>query len=1152
MTTSRTKNADFSHFHHLVRWYYRIVFGFLIFGIIASLLEGFVGEWFASGQLTFPKLEHLYIFHLLINDPLIFGPPMFILIALGFFGLVIDLRFTKIKTAQEQEHIESVAQSAGTIAAGQVVEEKGSAIAQAAVKKGIEETVFIQTAVKKGIEEALKERDNTADDSKLSFWEPPMDIAVLPLPPAVCGLVGRKEDQNWLQACILQGKVVGVSGLGGVGKTTLVADTINRVASQFQGGVAVVLANDVTNPTILLRQLVEKFVPNQHELLSRPTTNFSMLSEALSHILTMHHEKGHRVLIVVDGVEPGLVKGEGLEGLCNIFRSANVSVVMTARERLPVRLVNECRELEVFSDEAAVNLLTLLLEGFLQHPLSDVERQDAASICEIAGNHAQALVLIAAYLEYQPQTSLATYLQRLRDSPKIVLDLTNRLQPIEASRGVRLTFASSYFQLEEPAQQLFIALGAFTGRSCSYQAIRALGTVLNRSEDETQVSLGALIRSKLVLIFSTDKWGAVERILVHPLVHEFARELFRSSPEMFKDRLSEALAAHYSEWVQNRSADILGHDDANLIAALKWTMTHLPQADSMLAKLAYYLRWYWQSQFQLEQAFEWLQAGCDAMERLGTDWDKRRGELMIAMGSQYQWIGMVAEAEHCYQKSLTVFGKISSKVGQGEALAGLAALAQQRGDMEKARHRYERSLRNFRRAGDRRNEADALYRLGFLALRIGNIDAALNYYQESLSIRLLLGDDQWGEGIIQYSLGNVFQQIGDIDEAQRRYDIGLKLCQQIHNRRGESVVLKALGDLALQTNGPTQAGKYLSQSHDISREIFDPQSEAIELYSMGFLLRQIGKIDNAYEYYSKSLEIREKIKDERGKGFTLKGLGDLARRIGDMPTAKKLLEEGLGISRRIKDRRNEGVALKALGDWEWQSGDLDTALSYYHESLLIRKECRDLRGEAIAVKALGDLALQKDDKAIARNNLNQVLTLFREMKDQRGEGITLHSLAILSLAEGERSNAQKYLNQSMNLIRSVQDRQSESAVLYTSALWNEMRGAFSQAEQLYRECLQIATEIRAMYNLALFQEAFGDFLIRRQGQRGDSEGNQLLIKAKETYNHLGRYDDARHTEERQRGLYKFRIRDIIVRSLIYDFDEGPNGQTFAVPTERRS
>jgi tetratricopeptide (TPR) repeat protein len=1078
---------------------------------------------------------------------------------LGFLGLAIDLRFIKTKETLEKEHMEGVALVAGTTAAGQVIEEKGPVIVQTAVKKGIEEAAVIQTAVEKGFQRALRERDNVHDTAgtETTSWRPPKDIAILPLPPAASGLVGRQEDQEWLEACILAGKIVEVSGMGGVGKTALVADTINKVASHFHsGGVGVILANDETNPTVILRKLVEKFVSNGQELFTRPDTKISMLYDALSYTLSMHHEKGNPVLIVIDGVEPGLVKKGGMEQLCNIFRCSQVSVVMTAREPLSARLVQEGRELEEFTKEAAVDLLTRLLEGFLHRSLSSTERHAAAGICKIAGNHAQAIVLIAGYFEHHLHVSLASYLRRLKRSPKMVLDLTDRLRPIETSQGVRLTFASSYAQLEEPAQQLFIAFGALTGRGCTYQAVQALGAVLNQSEDEIYASLVSLIRSKLVLKPSTGPLTAIERIHLHPLVQEFARELLRSSSGFCEDTFYEALAAHYAEWVPSTSEDMLTDDDANLIAALRWAKMHLPQADVTLAKLIYNLRWYWQSQFQFEEAFEWLQLGCDIMERLGADWHKQRGELLFAMGSQYQWIGSLSGAGRCYKKSYTLFGKISSKVGsragQGEALSGLAAVAQQRGDTEEAQKRYQRSLAMFRKARDRRCEADALYRLGFLALRTGNIDDALRYYNDSLTISLALEDDQWGEAIIRHSLGTVYQQIGEIDNAQKYYEDALALCKRISNRRGEGIVLKALGDLALQTTGPIEAERYLTQSQDISREIFDPQSQSIEFYSMAFLLRQTGKADEAWNYYNQSLEIRQRIKDERGRGFTHKGLGDLARRMGAMTTAKKHLELGLAISRRIKDRRNEGVALKALGDWAWQTGDMDAARSYYEESLPIRQDCRDLRGEAITLKVLGDLALQVGGKAATRELLNQSLTLFRQLRDQRGEGITLHSFAVLALEEGDRATVQKYLDHSLALIRGVQDLQSESAVLYTCALWAEMRGDFSQAEESYHQSVQIATEIKAAYNLAVFQEAFGDFLIRRFGQRGKNEGVLLLIQAAETYRRIERQEDAERVEERRIGRYKIRERDKIVRALIYDLDEGPNGQSFAVPNERRS
>ncbi len=1158
-------NDKFSHFHQIVRLYYLIVFGFIIMGVLGTLVQAFFSEWLETGKLNFPPFERYFIIQFALHYPLYFYPCAVVFLGLGILGFIYNMRFTRLQKAHQQALIKDTVD--------QVLEHKGPDMIQnaveksidqetrirEAVKKGIEETGVLKHVVKKGVEEVLKDPEVVSGALKLETITSklPMDIHVLPLPPATSGLVGRESDQEWIESRLAAGKIVGVSGMGGVGKTTLVADTVNKVASQFNtGGVAVILANDITSHAIILRQLVEKFVPNDQELLSRSDTKLPMLHEALSHILIRHHEKSHRVLIVIDGIEPGLMKDDGLEQLCNIFRSAKASVLMTARERLSARLVHESRELEVFTHQAAFDLLTRLLEGFLQRPLNVSERLDAAGICEIAGNHAQAIVLIAAYIEYHPRISLATYLQQLKGSHKIILDLTDRLRSIEALRGVRLTFASSYSQLEDSAQKLFVALGALTGSSCTYQAIRALGSAIKLNEEDTWASFEALIRSKLVLLPPVDASGVAERIYLHPLVQEFAHELLRTSSDIVEDALYEALVVHYTEWIQDKSEDILTEDDVNLMSALRWAKAHVSQAGAILAQLIYSLRWYWQNQFQIEEAFEWLETGCEVMEHLGAEWHERWGQLMFTLGAQYQWIGRIVDAERCYKKSLSIFRKVSSsggsKLGLGEAFSGLAALAQQKGEPETAQGHYEKSLAIFRKARDRRGEADVLYRLGFLALRTGDTSSALYYYRDSLNIRLALRTDQWGQSLILYSLGAVYQQIGEIDFAQRHYAECLALCKQTSNRRTESLVLKALGDLALQTSGPADAEKYLTASSNISRAIFDLQSESVELYSMAFLLRQTGKTDDAWNYYSRSLVLRERIKDERGRGYTLIGLGDLSRRTGDMASAKRQLEEGLAIGRRIKDRRSEALALKALGDWAWQAGHMGAARDYYNESLTVCKDCHDLRGEAITLKALGDLDLKGGDKTSARKYFSLSLDLFHQMKDVRGQGATLHSLGILSLDQGDKTAARTHFDQSLDLLRRVQDRPSEAAVLYALADCAGARSDLAQSEKCYRESLQIATEIKAAHYTAVFQETLGDFLLRHYGQKDRQEGNLLLVKAAESYRLIGRIDAAEHVEERRVGRYRVPDRDRIMSSLIYDLDQGPNGQGFAVPHERRS
>ena len=112
--SANAQDSKFSYFHQAVRWFYRIVFGFLLFGIAESLVQSFVQEWFASGRLTFPTLKHLYILQLLLHYPLMVGPPTTLFMVLGFLGLAIDLRFIKIKETLEKDHMEGVALVAGT------------------------------------------------------------------------------------------------------------------------------------------------------------------------------------------------------------------------------------------------------------------------------------------------------------------------------------------------------------------------------------------------------------------------------------------------------------------------------------------------------------------------------------------------------------------------------------------------------------------------------------------------------------------------------------------------------------------------------------------------------------------------------------------------------------------------------------------------------------------------------------------------------------------------------------------------------------------------------------------------------------------------------------------------------------------------------
>lgn len=214
--------VTFFNAHHPAR----LMFAFLVFiglNTIASVIQAFAQS---GGLPSVASIEQTYIVQLAIRYPIIFYPLSLLSIALAVFGWRLD---HQAKIRRKEEVARQISRAAGEII-----------------------SPFIQA-----LTQQLKQ--GVQDD-----WLPPKDIAVLPLPPHASGLVGRVTEQEWLKARLLEGKTTGVwafAGMGGVGKTSLVADLLPKMVEEFPGGIGVIRANEITDPHIIIRQLVEKFVP---------------------------------------------------------------------------------------------------------------------------------------------------------------------------------------------------------------------------------------------------------------------------------------------------------------------------------------------------------------------------------------------------------------------------------------------------------------------------------------------------------------------------------------------------------------------------------------------------------------------------------------------------------------------------------------------------------------------------------------------------------------------------------------------------------------------------------------------------------------------------------------------------------------------------
>jgi tetratricopeptide (TPR) repeat protein len=235
-------------------------------------------------------------------------------------------------------------------------------------------------------------------------------------------------------------------------------------------------------------------------------------------------------------------------------------------------------------------------------------------------------------------------------------------------------------------------------------------------------------------------------------------------------------------------------------------------------------------------------------------------------------------------------------------------------------------------------------------------DKAAYYREEVLNMLDLLLPQQvaWHLG----ELGRAYQVLGHWAEAEKAYQEGLRICQEIGNRAGEGRTLNNLSQIYKAQGDYPKALDYLERSLPILQEISDREGEGVTLSNLSQIYDAQGDYPKARDYLERSLRICQEVGDRAGEGTTLNNLSQIYDAQGDYPKALDYLERSLRIRQEIGDRRGEGGTLNNLSQIYDAQGDYAKALDYLERSLRIRQEIGDRAGGGVTLHNLGGMALE--------------------------------------------------------------------------------------------------------------------------------------------------------------------------------------------------
>jgi tetratricopeptide (TPR) repeat protein len=470
------------------------------------------------------------------------------------------------------------------------------------------------------------------------------------------------------------------------------------------------------------------------------------------------------------------------------------------------------------------------------------------------------------------------------------------------------------------------------------------------------------------------------------------------------------------------------------------------------------------------------------------------------VGISYARLGKMQDALDYYEQALVIRREVGDRSGEGTTLNDLGLLYRNLGKMQDTLDYYEQALVISREVGNRSGEGTTLNNLGLLYSNLGKMQDALDYYEQALAIYREVGDRS-GEGTTLHNLGSVYNDLGKMQEALVYYQQALVIHREVGNLPMEGTTLNNLGLVYHVLGKMQEALDYYQQALVISREVGDHSGEGTTLNNLGELYSDSGKMQEALAYYQQALVISREVGNRSKEGTTLNNLGSVYHILGKMQDALHYFEQALVISREVGNRSREGTTLHNLGKVYSDLGKMQDALDYYQQALVIHREVGNRSGEGTTLHNLGSVYNDLGKMQEALDYYQQALVIHREVGNRSGEGTTLNNLGLLYSNLGKIQDALDYYQQALVIRREVGNRSSEGitlwnigALFFSQQRYEAALASFLLARCIFEEVLSPNREVVQSW-IDDLSEVIGDEAFAALQARVESQTEQILEQA---------------------------------------------------------
>ncbi|WFE24175.1 BTAD domain-containing putative transcriptional regulator [Solwaraspora sp. WMMD937] len=675
-------------------------------------------------------------------------------------------------------------------------------------------------------------------------------------------------------------RIVAISGVGGVGKSSLAFRVAHEIADQFPDGH---LYGEFQNPqgsdtgAVLSRFLRAMGVSGStipDDLRERATLYRSTLA-------------GSRVLVVLDDVTSEDQILPLLPG------SPTCAVIVTSRRRLA--WLPGALRVDVAPFDAARSME--LLQKIVGDDRARAEEPAALELIRFCNGLPLALRIAGARLASRPHWRIADLVRRLGNEARRLDEFSHGGLELRASIGL------TYRGLPVRAQRLFRLVALVQVRDFpAWTAAALLDTDLLDAVD----LLESLVDARM--LDTVEYAGNRVRYSCHDLIRVYAQEMLSAteSPAQRDAAVARVLGAWLTLSDEAHRKEYGGdftllHGDAprwrppcqgpSSRSALDWWGAERDWWDNERFAIVAAIRqaaaygmhdhcWdlaltsvtLFESKGYYELWRESAEIGLAATTQAGN----RNGQaaMLYSLGTLHMFQKRLATAGEYFAAALSIFRSEQNTHGCGLVLRNVALIEGLRGDTSAMLSNYERSLTALRAVGDEMGEAQILRSVAKFWIDEGETERGRSLLEEALTICLKVRCLR-GEAQVVHQFAHLHLSTGQIKLSRQALHRVLLIVRNIGDRIGEVYALYGLGIVDTRDGRPERAEQTLLHALDLARRVGERLVEGEALYALGELCLSTGRTVAAAKYLAGASRLFEDLGSVLWQARTLSVLSDL-------------------------------------------------------------------------------------------------------------------------------------------------------------------------------------------------------------------------------------------------------------------------------------